>query len=119
MYPSDHASVWRVRKVYIKASASAVAVAEPLTLPIKLSAPLTELNKNSLDTLTTSLVTKLYCKHIFAEVNSDANIERVTCSDSETETEDEDNNHIGTTSLRYSTLPKKISRMECGQVVFV
>ena len=56
--------VWRVHKVYIKASDAAfLAVAEPLTSPNKIvCAPLTELDANGVDTLTTALTTEPACK---------------------------------------------------------
>ena len=53
--PFDLAPVWLVRKEDIEAAAAALAVAEPLAFPTKLSAPLTYLNANSIDALTTTL----------------------------------------------------------------
>ena len=119
VYPFEHAPVWRVHKVDIKVSAAEFAAAAPLTPPIKSSVPQIDLNTNAMDALTTTLATELDRKHRRAETISTAQAEIVPGSDSETETEEEDNNHTGTVSLRDSALPKKTSKMECGQVIFV
>ena len=96
-----------------------MAAAETLTSPTKLSALLTDLNENVMGALTTAQATELSRKRRIAEATSISQTERVPGSDSETETEEEDKNHTGTASLRDSDLPKKISRPECGQVIFV
>ena len=77
------------------------------------------MNANAVDALTTDLATELARKRICAEATYAAQAERVPGSDSQTETEKEDSNHTGTASLRDSALPKRTSRMEFGQVVFV
>ena len=87
MYPFYRAPVRRVRKVYIRASAAALTTAETLTYTTKLSAPLTELNSNALDALTTAVSTELARKHRRAEAKSDSQVERVPGTDSETDTE--------------------------------
>ena len=107
MYPFDRAPVYCVRKVDIAASAAALAASETLTSPTKLSVPLTELNSNDADALTTNLATELDLKHRREDATSAAHAERVPVSDSETDTDKEDNNHTRTASLRYSDLPKK------------
>ena len=111
MCPFDHDPVWRVYKVYIKASAAALAAAEPLASTTKSSAPLTDLNKNSVDTLTTTIKTELYHKHRRAEATSAAQADRLPSPDSEIETEEEENNHTRTASLQDSDLPPQ--RVEC------
>ena len=80
-----------------------------------MSALLTELNANSVDALTTALVTELSHKGKRAEATSDAHAERVPGSYLETETEQKDNNHTGTTLLRYSALPKKQAEYNAGR----
>ena len=75
MYTFVRDTAWSVRKVYFKASASAFAAAEPIKPPTKLSAMLTELNANTVDALTTALVTELSHKLRLAEDTSDAQAE--------------------------------------------
>ena len=82
MYTFDFSIAWRLRKVYIKESTAALAVYEPLTSPTKYSTPLTELNANDVDDLTTNLATELSHKLRRAEANSAEKAERVSVSDS-------------------------------------
>ena len=77
MYPCDHAPFCRVRKVYITASAAALAATEPIISPTKSFEILTEMNINDVDALTTDLSTELARKRIRAEANSDAQADRV------------------------------------------
>ena len=69
VYHFEHDIFWRVRKVYIKASAAVLAAAEPLTLPTKLSDLLTELNANAVNALTTALTNEPARKLIHVEAN--------------------------------------------------
>ena len=99
VYPFDHAPLWRIRNVDIKASAAEFAAAEALTSPTKLYAPLIELNANSVDAFTNALAIGLSRKHRRVEATYAAQADRVPGSDSETETEEEDKNHTGNASL--------------------
>ena len=63
VYHFDRATVWLVRNIYIAAASSALAADEPLTSPTKLSAPMIDLNANSLEPLTTALATEIDHKH--------------------------------------------------------
>ena len=121
MYPFDHAPVWRVNKVDIAAAAAALAAAEPLTSPTKSSAPLIELKTNTVDALTTSLVTELASKRRNEEAAYYSQEEILTGSYSEKYIEEEDNNHIGTVSLRDSDLPKnnKLDGMQTSDIGLV
>ena len=87
MYHFDRAPLCCVRKVDITAAATALAAAEPLTLPTKLSTPLEDLNTNTVDALTNALATELAPKHRCTEATYAAHTERVPVSDPETETE--------------------------------
>ena len=77
MYNYDRALVWRVRKVDIVADAAALAVDETLTPPTKSFAPLTDINSNYVDALTTVLATELARKHRREKATSDARVEKV------------------------------------------
>ena len=90
MYHFERASLYRVYKVDIKASAAVLAAAEPIKPPTKSFALLTELNSNAVDDLTNAISTELARKRRCAEATSYAQKERVTVSDSETDTEEED-----------------------------
>ena len=72
MYPFERAAAWLVCKVDIAAAAAALSTAEPLTSRTKLSAPLTDLNANAVDALTTALATKLVHKLRHVEETSAA-----------------------------------------------
>ena len=72
MYPFEHAPVWILCKVYIKATDAAFAADATLTSPTKSFAPLIEMNENDVDALTTTLATELYRKHRHAEATSAA-----------------------------------------------
>ena len=87
VYSFYRAPVRRVRNIYIEASAAALTTSEPLTYPTKYSVPLTDLNSNAVDALTTAVATDLAHKHRRAEAISDSQVERVPGKDSETETE--------------------------------
>ena len=86
MYPIECATIWKERKVDIKASAAAFSAAAPLTFPTKCSAPLIDLNTNYVEALTTALAPELVCKHRLAEETSAAQAERVPVSYSELQT---------------------------------
>ena len=101
VYIFDRVSVWHLNKVDIAAAAASLAADEPLSLPIKLSAPLTYLNVNSVDALTTALATVLARKPRLTESTSVSQKDILPVSDLETETDEENNNHTGTASLRY------------------
>ena len=70
VYPFDRAISWRVHKVDIAAGDPALAAAEPLTSPIKLSALLKVLNANAVGALTTALATELSHEYIYVEATS-------------------------------------------------
>ena len=70
MYPFDYSPVWNVYKKDIVADSAALDVAEPLTFLTKLSAPLTEMNKNAVDALNTAIVTEVTRNHRCAETTS-------------------------------------------------
>ena len=59
MYPFERATVWRVCKVETKESYAPLAAVEPLKTPTKPSAPLKDLNENTVNALTTALATEL------------------------------------------------------------
>ena len=84
----------------VKSSSAALDADETLKFPTKSSAPLVDMNANSVDDLTTALATELACKHRHTEAVSAAQSERVPGSDLETETEEEDKNHNRTASLQ-------------------
>ena len=118
VYSFDCASVWCVCRVYISTADAALAAAELLTSPTNVSAPLTDLNLNDVDALTTALATELDRKRRCAESTTDAQSKRVPGSDSKTETEEEDNNYTGTASIRDSDLPKNNKQNSTWSVFF-
>ena len=67
MYTYDHAPVCNICKVDIAEAAAALAATEPLISSTKVSVPLTDLNKNSVDSLTAALTTELSRKRRYAE----------------------------------------------------
>ena len=77
MYTFDHTPFCNVCKLDIAAAVEALAEAEPLTFPTTSYVPLTELNTNYLDALTTDLATELARKRRHEEAASVAQIERV------------------------------------------
>ena len=95
-----------MRKVDIIASAAALAAAKPLTLPTRFSEPLTYLNANAVDALTTAIAVKLNRKCSLADVTFYEQVDIVPVSYLESYTYREYKNHTGTSSLQDSSLPK-------------